>query len=60
MSSSTPRLTTPSLPAMMLLRRAPTLVTCAWSKPLYILPSRKMWQSASRCVFATPCGAIEK
>ena len=39
MSSSTPRLTMPSAPAMMLFRFAPSVRTSLLSKPLYIFPS---------------------
>ena len=60
MSSSTPRPTMPSLPAMMLFRRAPVLRTSVRSKPLYSLPSETTWQSASMCVVAMPCGAMAK
>ena len=60
MSRSTPRPRMPSLPAMMLSFRAPSLRTSDLSKPLNILSPVKMWQSASMWVVAMPCGAMAK
>src|SRR5258708_25794940 len=59
-SSRTPRLTTPPRATSIAHFFAPREPTSLASKPLYILPCQNTWQSASRWVFAIPCGAIAK
>ena len=57
-SSNTPRVEMPSSRPMIEFRSAPVDSTSEAGKPLYILPWSRMWQSASICVLAIPCGEI--